>query len=218
MVRTSKKKKSVPITVSLVEDIDDIREGLAVLINGYDEFRCIGSHRTGAEALKEIPREKPDVVLMDINLPDLSGIECVRRLKAEYPGLQIMMLTMYEDSEQVFQALAAGASGYLVKRTPPGKLLEALREVHQGGSPMSMQIARMVVDSFHHMGPARDETANLTPREGEILSHLAKGLRYKEIADTLFISVETVRSHLRRIYEKLHVRSRTEAVVKYLRK
>ena len=168
--------------------------------------------------MREIPREKPDVVLMDINLPDLSGIECVRRLKAEYPDLQIMMLTMYEDSEQVFQALAAGASGYLVKRTPPGQLIEALKEVHQGGSPMSMQIARMVVDSFHHMGPARDETANLTPREEEILSHLAKGLRYKEIADTLFISVETVRSHLRRIYEKLHVRSRTEAVVKYLRK
>lgn len=208
----------MPITVSLVEDIDDIRESLVVLINGYEEFRCIGSYRTGTEALKEIPRQMPDVVLMDINLPDLSGIECARRLKTVHPELQIMMLTMYDDSEQVFQALAAGASGYLVKRTPPGKLLDALREVHQGGSPMSMQIARMVVDSFHRMGPARDETVNLTPREGEILALLAKGLRYKEIADTLFVSVETVRSHLRRIYEKLHVRSRTEAVVKYLRK
>jgi DNA-binding NarL/FixJ family response regulator len=165
-----------------------------------------------------VTARRPDVLLMDINLPAMSGIDCVRKLKDIDPSLQVMMVTMYEDSQQVFKALEAGASGYIVKRTPPGKLLEAIREVHQGGSPMTMQIARMVVQSFHQLGNSLDDSSNLTKREQEILSYLAKGLRYKEIADALFISVETVRSHLRRIYEKLHVRSRTEAVLKYLHK
>ena len=208
----------MPIKVSVVEDVDDIRESLGVLINGSPGFECISSYATARDALKRLPSDKPDVILMDINLPDMSGIDCVRGLKARNPEFQIVMLTMYDDSEQVFSALAAGASGYLLKRTTPSKLLEAINEVVEGGSPMSVQIARMVVQSFHKSGTSSDETANLTPREEEILAHLAKGLRYKEIAGTLFISVETVRSHLRRIYEKLHVRSRTEAVIKYLQK
>lgn len=208
----------MPITVSLVEDVDEIRESIAILLNGSGVCRCIGKYRTASEALKGIPSEKPDVVLMDINLPDLSGIECVRKLKVINPSQQVVMLTMYDDSDQVFRALAAGATGYLLKRTAPAKLLEAIQEVHQGGSPMSMQIARLIVQSFQQSHAPNDQTTNLTQREQEILSYLAKGLRYKEIADTLFISVETVRSHLRKIYEKLHVRSRTEAVLKYLNK
>lgn len=211
-------EKEMAITVSIVEDVEEIRESLAVLINGSPGFQCIGSYRDSAEALKGIPARKPDVVLMDINLPGMTGIECVRKLKEADSSLQILMVTMYEDSDMVFKALQAGASGYLLKRTPPGKLLEAIHELRDGGSPMSMQIARMVVRSFHETGPILDESVNLTKREEEILSHLARGLRYKEIASVLFISVETVRSHLRKVYEKLHVRSRTEAVVKYLHK
>jgi DNA-binding NarL/FixJ family response regulator len=209
---------NMTIAVSIVEDVDDIRESLALLINGSTGFRCISAYGRGKEALRGLERDNADVVLMDINLPDISGIECVRELRSRNPKFQILMLTMYEDSEQVFNALAAGASGYLLKRTPPSKLLEAIQEVVQGGSPMSMQIARMVVHSFHGAGTSHDTQVELSPREEEILAHLAKGLRYKEIADTLFISVETVRSHLRRIYEKLQVRSGTEAVLKYLKK
>ena len=206
------------ITLSIVEDVGDIRESLAILINGSPGFECIDTYSNAADALKGLPVRKPDVVLMDINLPGMNGIECVRMLNDLDPGIQIIMVTMYEDSAQVFQALEAGASGYILKRTPPGKLLEAIQEVHDGGSPMSMQIARKVVQSFHHAGPLLSDESNLTRREEEILSYLAKGLRYKEIADVLFISVETVRSHLRKVYEKLHVRSRTEAVLKYLQK
>jgi DNA-binding NarL/FixJ family response regulator len=208
----------MPITVSIVEDVEEIRESLALLINGSPGFQCISAYGRGKEAIRGIEKDQPDVVLMDINLPDVSGIDCVRELKSRNPKLAILMLTMYEDNEQVFNALAAGASGYLLKRIPPSKLLEAIQEVVQGGSPMSMQIARMVVQSFHRMGKSKDKQADLSPREEEILAHLAKGLRYKEIAETLFISVETVRSHLRRIYEKLQVRSGTEAVLKYLKK
>jgi DNA-binding NarL/FixJ family response regulator len=208
----------MPITVSIVEDVEEIRESLALLINGSPGFQCISAYGRGKEAIRGIEKDQPDVVLMDINLPDVSGIDCVRELKSRNPKLAILMLTMYEDNEQVFNALAAGASGYLLKRIPPSKLIEAIQEVVQGGSPMSMQIARMVVQSFHRMGKSKDKQADLSPREEEILAHLAKGLRYKEIAETLFISVETVRSHLRRIYEKLQVRSGTEAVLKYLKK
>lgn len=206
------------IKVSVVEDVDQIRESLAALISGSEGFQCIATYGSAEEAMLGVTARRPDVLLMDINLPAMSGIECVRKLKDEDPSLLVMMVTMYEDSQQVFKALEAGASGYIVKRTPPGKLLEAIKEVYQGGSPMTMQIARMVVQSFHQLGNSLDDSSNLTKREQEILSYLAKGLRYKEIADALFISVETVRSHLRRIYEKLHVRSRTEAVLKYLHK
>src|ERR1041384_1175748 len=208
----------MPIRVSIVEDDDGIRESLAVIVAGSEGFRCICRHRSAEDALRDLPAAKPDVVLMDINLPKMSGINCVRKLKELLPSTQTLMLTVYEDNDSIFDSLAAGASGYLLKRTPPARLLEAIDEVHKGGSPMTTSIARRVVQSFQTMGRSTREEENLTPREEEILSYLAKGYRYKEIADQLFISVETVRSHLHRVYEKLHVRSRTEAVVKFLRK
>ena len=207
----------MPIKVSIVEDNDKIRESLAILIDGGSGFSCVSSHASAEEALQEIPLEKPDVVLLDINLPNMSGVECVRELKAATPSLKIIMHTVYEDRERLFSSLRAGADGYLLKRTPPGKLLEAIAEVHSGHAPMSGQIARLVVDYFHQNNLA-GKTDPLTPREQEILEHLAKGYRYKEIADTLGIGFATVRTHLRNIYEKLHVSSRTEAVVKFLGK
>jgi len=208
----------MPITVSIIEDDRRVRESLAVLINGADNLRCLSTHATGEEALQEIGHKQPDVVLMDINLPGISGIECVRKLKAQAPKLQILMLTMYEDDEKVFQSLVAGASGYLVKRTSPAELLRAIGEVYTGASPMSGKIARTVVEYFQKLKTDSPRQQYLSKREEEILNLLAKGYRYKEIADTLSISFETVRSHLKNIYDKLHVHSRTEAVVKYLRK
>lgn len=206
------------INVSIVDDEEGIRESLATLINGAEGFHCVSTHGSAEEAIKEIPLKKPDVVLMDINLPNMSGIECVRKLKAAAPEIQILMLTMYEDSDQIFNSLTAGASGYLLKRTPHEKLLEAIEEVRRGASPMSGKIARIVVQYFQNMQAAKPEKETLSKREQEILDLLAKGYRYKEIADTLGISFDTVRSHLRNIYDKLHVSSRTEAVVKYLSK
>jgi DNA-binding NarL/FixJ family response regulator len=208
----------MPINVSIVEDDRRVRESLAILINGADNIRCVGAHADAEAALEEIARKKPDVVLMDINLPAMSGIECVRKLKARMPELQILMLTTYEDDEKVFQSLIAGASGYLVKRTSPADLLKAIAEVHGGASPMSGSIARTVVEYFQKLQTAAPEREYLSKRESEILDLLVKGYRYKEIADALHIGFETVRSHLKNIYEKLHVHSRTEAVVKYLRK
>jgi DNA-binding NarL/FixJ family response regulator len=208
----------MPIRVAIVEDNDKIREGLGVLIDGSDGFRSVASYRTAEDALQHLPAEKPDVVLMDIHLPKMSGIDCVARLKEHHPELQIMMLTVYEDDEQVFKSLLAGATGYILKRTPPTELLQAIQELHEGGSPMSDQIARKVVQAFQEMGKSSSETENLSDREMEILSYLAKGYHDKEIADQFFLSVKTVRTHLRNIYKKLHVRSRTEAVLKYLHK
>lgn len=206
------------IKVSIVEDDNRIRESLAVLIDGGDNIRCISTHASGEEALGQIPLKKPDVVLMDINLPKMSGIECVRKLKGLLPRLQILMLTMYEDDDLVFQSLMAGASGYLVKRTSPAELLQAIEEVHSGASPMSGKIARTVVEYFQKLQTSSPQDENLSKREQEILDLLVKGYRYKEIADALSISFETVRSHLKNIYDKMHVHSRTEAVVKYLRR
>lgn len=206
------------ITVCLIEDDRRVRASLAILINGGDNTRCVGAYATAEEGLDGVPRQKPDVVLMDINLPAMSGIECVRKLKQQLPKLQILMLTMYEDDEKVFQSLVAGASGYLVKRTSPADLLKAIEEVHTGSSPMSGKIARTVVEHFQKLQTATPQEEYLSKREEEILNLLAKGYRYKEIADALSISFETVRSHLKNIYDKLHVHSRTEAVVKYLRK
>ena len=206
------------INVSIVEDDNRIRESLAILIDGSGNIRCISSHATAEEALKQIPLKKPDVVLMDINLPNMSGIECVRKLKTLMPKLQILMLTMYENDEQVFQSLMAGASGYLVKRTSPAEILKAIEEIQSGASPMSGRIARTVVEYFQKLQTAAPEQEHLSKREQEILDLLVKGYRYKEIADTLSVSFETVRSHLKNIYAKLQVHSRTEAVVKYLRK
>ncbi|HEX9045736.1 MAG TPA: response regulator transcription factor [Verrucomicrobiae bacterium] len=206
------------ITVSIVEDDRRVRESLAILINGGENTRCIAAYGSAEEALENVPRHVPDVMLMDINLPAITGIECVRRLKQQFPKLQILMLTMYEDDEKVFQSLVAGASGYLVKRTSPADLLKAIEEVHCGSSPMSGKIARTVVEHFQKLQTAAPQQQYLSRREEEILNLLAKGYRYKEIADALSISFETVRSHLKNIYDKLHVHSRTEAVVKYLGK
>lgn len=208
----------MPINISIVEDIKDIREGLCALINGSEGFSCISSFSNAESALRDIIDDKPDVVLMDIGLPGMSGVDCIRKLKAKKPELQIIMLTVYEDDDHIFKALVAGASGYLIKKTPPAKLLEAIQDVYNGGSPMSSQIARKVISAFQSINKSSDETENLSSREQEILSYLAKGFRYKEIAEKLFISIETVRTHLRNIYEKLHVHSRTEAVLKFFNK
>ncbi len=206
------------IKVAIVEDNDKIREGLATLIDGSEGFKCSETCESAEEALRRLPAYRPDVVLMDIQLPRMSGIECVEKLKEQNPEMQFMMLTVYEDDEKVFKSILAGASGYILKRTPPAELLEAIRELHEGGSPMSDQIARKVVQAFREMGKSSKETENLTDREMEILSFLAKGYHDKEIAEKFFLSVKTVRTHLRNIYKKLHVRSRTEAVLKFLQK
>jgi DNA-binding NarL/FixJ family response regulator len=206
-----------PITVAIVEDDRRLREGLEMLVNGTTEFRCIATFSDAESALKHLPGGWPDVVLMDINLPKMSGIQCVGKLKALRPALQVVMLTVYMDDEKIFQSLQEGASGYLLKKTPPARILEALTEVHHGGSPMSTEIARKMVQFFQKT-QCRDETASLSRREHEILTYLAKGYHYKEIAEALGISVLTVGTHLRNIYEKLHVRSRTEAVLKYFGK
>jgi DNA-binding NarL/FixJ family response regulator len=206
------------IKVSVVDDQADLCENIAGYVNAAKGFRCVGVYGSGEEALAKLPKEQPDVVLMDINLGGMSGIECVRQLKPQIPATQIVMLTVFEDTEKIFSALAAGASGYLLKRLAPAKLLEAIREVHEGGSPMSAPIARKVVQSLQPASPARgDETSTLSPRESEVLDGLAEGQAYKQIADKLGVSIHTVRNYIRRIYEKLHVCSRTEAVAKYLR-
>jgi DNA-binding NarL/FixJ family response regulator len=205
------------ITVALVEDDQGIRETMTRLLDGTPGFRCVGAFVTGEEALQRLPKLKPAVVLVDINLPKMSGIELVAALKREETKMHFLVLTVYEDSTKIFQALAAGASGYLLKRVQPAKLLEAIREVREGGSPMSSSIARQVVQSFHRMGEAKKESENLSAREQEILQLLTDGLLYKEISEKLNIGRETVRTYVQRIYEKLQVRTRTEAVVKHLR-
>jgi len=210
--------KIVSIHVAIVEDIDDIREGLASFINSAEGFRCVAAYPCAEAALKELPDLEPDVVLMDIELPGMSGIECIQRLKAEHSPMQIMILTIYEDDDKIYNSLVAGATGYILKKTPPAKLLEAIQDLQDGGSPMSPQIARKVVQAFQQMRKPTKETEALSKREQEVLSYLVKGLAYKEIADKLYLSVETVRTHLRNIYEKLHVRNRSEAMLKYLQK
>ena len=206
------------IRVSIIEDDDWIRENLAAQIQQTAGFSCIGSYRDGEEALDRIGREVPDVVMMDINLPKMSGIECVRKLKNLIPSTQILMLTVYEDSEKIFDSLLAGASGYLLKRTPQTEIMEAIADVHRGNSPMSGHIARKVVQYFNQRGSAEKEIEKLSRREREVLDHLAQGIPYKEIADVLSLSIDTVRMHIKGIYSKLHVHSRGEAVAKYLRK
>jgi DNA-binding NarL/FixJ family response regulator len=207
------------IKVSIVDDEVDLRENIGGYVDAAPGFRCIGVHGSAREALANIPKEKPDVVLMDINLGGMSGIECVRLLKPLVPETQVVMLTVFEDTDKIFSALAAGASGYLLKRMPPAKLLEAIRDVHEGGSPMSAPIARKVVQSLQP-GPAAlaGDAISLSPRERDVLDGLAEGQAYKQISDQLGVSIHTVRNYIRRIYEKLHVCSRTEAVAKYLRK
>jgi DNA-binding NarL/FixJ family response regulator len=208
----------MPISVSIVEDSDKFRETLARVLNRSEGFRCISQYPNAEEALKALPVDKPEVVLMDINLPGINGVECVRQLKQLLPSVQVMMLTVYEDTENIFNALAAGATGYMLKRTSRDELLEAVREVHRGGSPMNTPIARKVVQSFQRTAPAAPATEALSPREQEVLDCLAQGFLYKEIAEKLSISYETVHTYIRRIYEKLQVRTRTEAVAKFLKR
>lgn len=208
----------MPISVSIVEDSDKFRETLARVLNRSEAFRCISHYPNAEDALKALPADKPEVVLMDINLPGMNGVECVRQLKQLMPTLQVMMLTVYEDTENIFNALAAGATGYMLKRTSRDELLEAIREVHRGGSPMTTPIARKVVQSFQRAAQAAPATESLSPREQEVLDCLAQGFLYKEIAEKLNISYETVHTYIRRIYEKLQVRTRTEAVAKFLKR
>jgi DNA-binding NarL/FixJ family response regulator len=206
------------ITVSIVEDNEQLRGTLARVINREEGFRCLSQYPDAEAAVEALPRDRPDVILMDINLPGMNGVECVRKLKLLVPDSQVIMLTVYEDTENIFNALAAGASGYLLKRTPRNELLDAITEVHRGGSPMTTHIARKVVLSFQQSGASSAPTEGLSPREQEVLDCLSKGFLYKEIAEKLGISYETVHTYIRRIYEKLQVRTRTEAVAKFLRR
>lgn len=201
------------IIVAIVEDVKDIREGLKLLIDNSDGFACNEVYTNAEDAVRSLPESQPDVVLMDINLPGINGIEAIKRLKDKCPGTQFIISTVYEDDENIFESLKAGASGYLLKKIAPSKILEAITEVYNGGSPMSTLIARKVIASFQRKDSI-DEVNILTPKEKEILKALSKGLRYKEIAGEMNIGMETVRSHARKIYEKLQVQSRTEALNK----
>lgn len=209
------------ITVSIVDDDAKLRQSIATFVNGSAGFKCASSYGSAEAALSHLPVDKPDVVLMDINMGGMNGIECVEKLKEQFSDMQILMLTVYEDTEKIFRALAAGANGYLLKRSSPTKLLAAIREVHAGGSPMTSSIARKVVASFQKQKTAPDaageKSGQLSPREQAVLDGLARGWTYKQIAGELDISIDTIRTYIRRIYEKLHVQSRTEAVAKYLR-
>jgi DNA-binding NarL/FixJ family response regulator len=207
----------MPIKVAIVEDDAGIRASLAALIRRAPEFKLTGDYPDADAALKAIPEKPPNVVLMDINLPGMNGVECVRQLKAALPAVQFLMLTVYEDSDSLFRSLKAGASGYLLKRTASARLLEAIQDVHAGGAPMTPQLARRVVQFFSKPAEGDSTMAHLTPGERDFLDQLANGYAYKEIADRMNISIDTVRSYVRTVYEKLHVHSRTEAVVKYLR-
>lgn len=216
-VNKAKEPKQM-ITVSIVEDNRGTRDSLSELLNRAPGLQCVGAHANGEAALRSLPGENPHVVLMDINLPGMSGIECVARLKEKSPATQVLMLTTYEDGDLIFESLRAGANGYLLKNMAPSELVHAVEQVHAGGSPMSMHIARKVVNYFQRIQTPGSDMEKLTRREQEILALLAKGFLYKEIADQLGISLSTVRAHLHTVYEKLHVQSRTEAVVKYLGK
>lgn len=206
------------IKVSIIEDDDWIRENLAAEIARTDGFVCAGCYRSGEEALGGIVQDNPDVILMDIRLPRMNGIECVRKIKPLLPEAQIMMLTVYEDSDKIFDSLLAGASGYLLKRTPQAEIMAAIADVHRGNSPMSGHIARKVVQYFNQRGHDDKDLERLSRREREVLERLAQGIPYKEIADVLSLSIDTVRMHIKGIYGKLHVHSRGEAVAKYLKK
>jgi DNA-binding NarL/FixJ family response regulator len=206
--------KEENISVSIVEDLDEIREALRVLINGSEGFECILVYPDAEEAMANLPNEDIDVVLMDINLPGMDGINCMKALIPDMQDTQFMMSTVYDDDDHIFHALQSGASGYMLKRTSPSQILEAIRDLHEGGSPMSSEIARRVVRSMQNKGKTNEVEELLTARESEILDYLAKGFLYKEIAAELFISKETVKKHIHNIYEKLHVQNRTEALNK----
>jgi DNA-binding NarL/FixJ family response regulator len=205
------------VRVAVVEDEDWMRQSLAAQLERAPHVRCIASYPTGEQALRGLPEVRPDVVLMDINLPGMNGIECVRRLKEVLPETNILMLTVYEESDRIFDSLKAGASGYLLKRAPEQELLDAIMQVHAGGSPMTGLIARKVVQFFKQLGQANPKLERLSPREREILDLLSEGAPYKDIASTLGLSIHTIRMNIRSIYRKLHVHSRGEVVAKYMR-
>lgn len=206
------------VTVYIVEDSSVICASLESVIASAPDLRCVGTSANAEQALRAIPKNVPDVVLMDIELPGMSGIECTAQLKRMIPNLRVLILTVYKDHDQIFKALEAGASGYLLKRSSVEEIIRGIRDVKEGGAPMTAEIAAKVVQSFHKTGPAVGPSVqSLTARESEILGLLAQGYVAKEIADKLGISYETVRDHLAHIYEKLHVRSRTEAVIKYFK-
>jgi len=205
----------MPITICVVEDDAGFRNGLLRLLARTSDCHCLGSYPSAEAALQGIPKMAPKVVLMDLNLPGMNGVDCVRKLKSLLPWVQIIMLTVYEDPDQIYNALSAGATGYLLKQTPPMELLDAIRDVHNGGAPMSSQIARKVVQSFQGI-PANNEAEGLSAREREVLDYLAQGFLIKEIGEKLGIGFDTVRTYIRRIYEKLHVHSRAQAVAKFL--
>jgi DNA-binding NarL/FixJ family response regulator len=209
---------SIPadIRVAIVEDDRETRECLSILVNGTKGYRCTGAYRTMEEALEKIPREIPDVVLTDIGLPEMSGIEGVRRLTSRYPDLLVLMLTVYDDDERIFDAMCAGACGYLLKNTPPARLLESLKEAVAGGAPMSPEVARRVIALFREMRPPERDDYQLTPHETRLLKLFVEGHNYKTAAAELGVSINTINFHVRRIYDKLQVHSRSEAVAKAL--
>jgi DNA-binding NarL/FixJ family response regulator len=204
--------------IAIVEDETWMRDDLVRKINAVPGFHCVNDYRTAEEALEGIPADEPDVVLMDINLPGIDGVECVRRLRVNLPQVKYIMLTVYSESERIFDSLLAGASGYLLKRTNTAELLDAIQQVRNGGAPMSSSIARKVVDYFNEMGEQKTHTPSLSPREQQVLELLAKGAAYKKIADQLSLSIDTIRMHVKHIYAKLYVHTRSEATAKYQQK
>ena len=202
------------ISIAIVEDLEEVRDGLKNFIGLSTDFTVVGTYKSGEEALAELPSLRPDIIIMDINLPGMNGIECIRLVKDKSPGSQFMMFTVYENDEKVFEALKAGASGYLLKNTGLLQIVESLKELHEGGSPMSANIARKLVNLFREPVRANVPVEVLSNRENEILQLLSKGLLYKEIADQLQITTGTVRQHIHKIYDKLHVQNRTEAINK----
>jgi len=213
-----KEAKPQPIKVAIIEDENWMRADLGRIISRSPGLRCVGAYATAEEALRDIALQCPDVVLLDINLPGMNGVECLRRLGSILPEVQCLMLTVFEESDKIFNSLLAGASGYLLKRTSTPELLRAIQQVYDGGAPMSSSIARKVVGFFNQRGRDNPDTAALSPREKEVLELLAKGAAYKEIADQLSLSIETVRMNVKHIYTKLHVHSRGEATAKYMRR
>lgn len=210
-------KSAMPITVAIVEDDPQVRRAVASIIERDDDCQCVGEYGSAEDALAGIPQQRPQVVLMDIDLPGMSGVECVRRLSDLGLTSQVLMLTVYKDTDSIFDALSAGAVGYLVKPVRAAQLIEAIRDVYGGGAPMTSGIARKVVHLFQKSRPSAQEMDTLSPREQEVLDYLAQGYLYKEIADRTGSSYATVRTHIERIYHKLHVRSRAQAVARYLR-
>ena len=203
------------ISVAIVEDNSGLRQSLALLLEHTAGFRCVGAYETAEDALRQLPKRPAEVVLMDINLPSISGIECTRQLRELLPRLRVIMITVYRDNDKIFNALRAGACGYLLKRSTPDNILQAITDVHQGGAPMSSEVARKVVEAFRQPTVQTDQTNELSAREREVLDLLAQAMSDKEIAAKLSISLPTVRFHLQHIYDKLHVRSRMEAALKH---